>query len=662
MRSVSGEPISEISKLVAAQLRKLRVKLTLGGEPSYVPIEPNGAEWNVTALGPTKLRYAEALADELIKTVLPHAVAFYAPGKTYPGEVNPRWALHILWNRDDSRVLPRPRTKTPPSISERQRLLTRALKVRGKWMRARDPEDRENEVWVLPLDHDGRKWRSEKWELPKKFELIGGDAPAGLRLPLNLLPDTSAKRALTIEQKGEKLYVFFPPLLQRPFTELLRLFNDVQNVRMGAYLPEDETGHWGKLSLTPDPGVLEVNLPPCADAAEYARWLRDLERCTAAVGLRSCKPRGVDETFGTGGGNHILFGAPTLDANAFFTHPRWIPTILRYWQRHPSLSYLFTGDYVGPSSQAPRPDESARPLYDLEMAYQFLEKLPTGRDQRHLISETLRHLHTDGSGNTHRSEVSFDKFWNVSWPGGCRGLIEFRAVESMPHAEWMSAVATLWQSLATMLFPTKAKGALVEHGHRLHDYFFLPSLLWGDFEHVLRDLKKSGFAFDASVFRQIWEWRFPLMLAFENDGAQLFVRKALEGWPLLCETPLEGGSTSRFVDTSMERLEFLATKNFAAKYRIFVQGRELPLLPFAESRFGAGLRYRRTALHPSLHPGIAPHMPLRLEIAHGDRVWNYRLEPERRKFQPDSGRPIRRRAAACKKLNPDLLTYDLRLA
>lgn len=660
MPRLKEDSLAAVGKKVADLLKKSGIQLTLGGEPSYVPIDPDGPEWSVTAVGPTKLKYAQALAAILLKKELPLAVPFFSPGKTYPGEVNPRWAIHLLWNRDGTPLFAQADEGARPSFAAVKSALTRGLKVKNHWIQGRDPADRKREVWVLPLDHDGQRWISKKWPLSPRFNLLPAEGPAGLRLPLNLLPEGVSKRALTMEEKEGSLHFFLPPLLQPAFNQLLRLFKYGAGVQLGGYIPEDEAHLWGKLSLTPDPGVLEINLPPCRDAADYARWMTILERGATEVGLRSCKQRGPDDTYGTGGGNHLLFGAPSLETNTFFTHPRWITSILRYWQRHPSLSYLFTGDYVGPSSQAPRPDESSRALYDLEMAYQFLEKLPAGVDQRNLISETLRHLHTDGSGNTHRSEISFDKFWNASWAGGCRGLIEFRAVETMPHAEWMSAVAALWQALAAMLFEKKIKGPLLEQSARLHDYFFLPSLLWQDFAEVLRDLRRAGLAFAPEHFQKIWNWRFPQMLAFENQGAQLTVRKALEGWPLLCETPLEGGSTSRFVDTSMERLEFVANEKFFGQYRIFVSGRELSLPPARGGQHCAGLRYRRTALYPSLHPGIAPHMPLRLEIAQAAKSWNYRLENEHRIFQPDTAAAPAHRAP-CKKLKPELLTYDLRL-
>ena len=166
----------------------------------------------------------------------------------------------------------------------------------------------------------------------------------------------------------------------------------------------------------------------------------------STIGLRSFRAEPLPA--GTGGGSHLLFGGISIDENPFFTRPGWLASILRYWQHHPSLSYLFTGCYVGISSQAPRPDESGNTLLDLELAYRQLENLPAG-DSRLQINELLRHLHTDVSGNTHRSETSFDKFWSP--PTGYYGLIEFRAIESLPKADWTGAVALLWRALLTYL-------------------------------------------------------------------------------------------------------------------------------------------------------------------------------------------------------------------
>ena len=662
-----------VAEKIAARFHKSGVQLTLGGEPSYVPIDPVGPEWSFTATGPSKLRYAWELAEVLSNQMQPRPVTFYSPGKSYPGELNPRWALNLVWDKVAPSLSPKPPTQTAvtqKSLTVFRRTFLARLKLQGRWLPARDLSGQPGPVFVLPLDHDGDRWLTEPWPVGTdgKLELFNSEGPAGLRLPLHTLPGDAFKRALTLEVKDARLHLFFPPLMQPAFLELLALVHsclrdsDIGDYRFEGYIPGDDAHRWDKLSLAPDPGVLEVNLPPCADPLEYSLWMTLLEDAAAAVGLRSFKQVSPDHQTGTGGGNHLLFGGPDLDTNAFFRFPGWITSLLRYWQHHPSLSYLFTGDYVGPSSQAPRPDESGRDLYDLEMAYQFLESLEQGVDQRFIISETLRHLHTDSSGNTHRSEMSFDKFWNASFQGGCRGLVEFRAVETLPRADWMSAVAALWHALAAHLFKHPFRLPLIDHGPRLHDYYFMPTAIWDDFKTVLADLKRDGLALDEAVYRDIWDWRFPSMLNFENKGAGLTLRKACEGWPLLCETPIEGGSTSRFVDTSMDRIEWIANPKFASRCRIFVQGRELPLESFSKGKLAAGLRYRRTALYPSLHPGVPPHMPLFVTIVDGKKTHTYRLDPHRRHFTAckNSEAPADTQNP-CKKLSPHLVTCDLRI-
>ena len=661
--------IHQIADAVAKRLEKNGLKLTIGGEPSYVPLVPDGAEWNVTAIGPDKLRYAYALAAELATHTQPGALVVWSPGKSYPGEVNPRWALHIVWNCDGTPMAAKPvaQSAKPKALVTRLNLLQKGLikrlEVSNNWLKA------ENGVAALPLDHDGKNWISERWPFPKgRFELNFADGPAGLRLPLGLLPETAMKRALILEPKEDGLHIFIPPLLQKFFLKLIKLMQaalseaGIAEVVWESYLPGDDADLWRKISLTPDPGVLEVNLPPCETVREYGWWLEQLETRTAAVGLRSFKEINPEETVGTGGGNHIIFGGPSLETNPFFPHPSWITSILRYWQHHPALSYLFTGNYVGASSQAPRPDESSRAFYDLEMAYRFLETLPPGTDQRYNLNETLRHLHTDASGNTHRSEISFDKFWNTAWPGGCLGLIEFRAIETLPRQEWMAAVATLWEAIAVMLFEKPFQKPLRDHGPQLQDRFFLPSFLWEDLARILADLRRAGLPFEEEIFRAIWKWRFPEMLAFEQGKALLSIRRGCESWPLLCETPLEGGTTSRFVDTSIERLEFAANKSFAQSHRVFVQGRELKLETFPRAGFGAGLRYRRSALNPSLHPAIPPHMPLNVTVVgDGKQEYSFKLEDQRRFFIPCKDRVIRRASRPCQKMGPGLMTCDLRI-
>ena len=419
------------------------------------------------------------------------------------------------------------------------------------WLNARDPVDRTRRVAVLPLDHDGKRWKSGRWPLPggrKTLELIAAEGPAGLRLPLNLLPEKAMRRALTLEARADGLHLFLPPLLQGPCRELLTLLTrllaaqEAEPYFFEGYLPMDEANVWTRVGLTADPGVLEINIPPCETWHDYHRWLMTLQEVCAECGLRSWKEVEAGRPGGTGGGNHLLFGGPTLEENSFFFRPAWVASLVRYFQAHPCLAYLFTGQYVGASSQAPRPDESARDLYDLDLAYKYLEGLPEG-DHRYVLGETLRHLHTDISGNTHRSEISFDKFWDLNGPpSAASGLIEFRAIESLPDAASMSLIALLWQGIAAYTLEHPTKGPLAEHGSKLHDQYFLPSPLWADLQGILTDLKTAGFELPVEGFRVIWQWRFPLMLASDlGGGVTLEVRRACEGWPLLSETPSEGG-------------------------------------------------------------------------------------------------------------------------
>lgn len=668
---ISASPLDGVASEITRRLEAAGVRLTLGGEPTYVPLKPEGAEWNVAAVGPTKLGYAYKLADALVAEYLPGAITIYSPGKQYPGEVNPRWVVNVLANRDGSPLAPpafAPTKPTAASLQIFQAGLAAACGLPKKsWLRAIDPADVRRPAAVLPLDHDGRRWRSRRWNIPGSrgtVPLVAAEGPVGLRLPLNLLPEDAMRRALTLELREGAVHLFLPPLMQAPFKALLdvmvKLLAD-QRVPyfFEGYVPPDEDGSWTRLGLTADPGVLEVNLPPCETWQQYHQWLTVLERTGRKVGLCSTKRLPGGDMGGTGGGNHLLFGGPTLEANPFFRRPGWVASLLRYFQAHPCLAYLFTGMYVGPSSQAPRPDESARDLYDLDLAYRHFDRLPEG-DHRYVIGETLRHLHIDISGNTHRSEISFDKFWNLAGPAsGAAGLIEFRAIESMPAAASMSAVALLWQGIALFTLEHPSPVGLTAHGSRLHDQFFLPSVLWSDLQIVLADLQGSGLDLPDAIFRAIWEWRFPRVLEAAFPAGKLEVRRACESWPLLCETPSEGGSTSRFVDTSIERLEITADPKLAGKCRLFVNGRELGL-PVC------GLRYRRTALYPSLHPGLLPHLPLELTVT--DRRGralpgnSYVLTADSRSFKR-THKPLHAidLAHPAAKSQPEFVTYDLRL-
>jgi uncharacterized protein (DUF2126 family) len=610
-----------------AIFRKHGVQLTLGGEPTYVPINPDGAEWSYAAVGPTKLGYAWKVAENLLNGRLTGSASFFCPGKSYPGEVNPRWVVRILANRDGTPLFRLPAHTKPPAHDAVWRLaegICKRLGLPRHWLRFTDGINPGVEILAMPIDYSDSRWQSSRWMLAKEVRVLSeAEGPSGLRLPLHRLPASVPRRALCIERNGDAIAIFIPPLFQKAFLELLSAIEHsaspagIAGLALQGYTPPDEAGNWIIVGLAADPGVLEVNLPACSSWHEYAEWIEVVTSSCEAAGLRSWKESTWDFPQGTGGGNHLLWGGPRLEANPFFTRPAWVAAILRFWQHHPSLAYLFTGCYVGASSQAPRPDESAVDLYDVEMAYTFLESLPAG-DHRELINETLRHLQTDVSGNSHRSEMSFDKFWNTAWPAGALGLIEFRAVESLPRAEWMASVALLWTCLAAHLLEAKPPRGLKRFGTKLHDEYLLPERLWTDLESVIAELEKGGIKLNRRIYRDIWNWRFPTLLDWRKAGVRFTVRRALESWPLLCETPVEGGTTSRFVDTSMQRLEFSGDAAFNARYRVYINGRPLELRKTSADTFLSGLRYRRTNLYPSMHPGIPTQLPLVLTLLDRD--------------------------------------------
>ena len=625
---------------VEERLRLAGISLTMGGEPTLVPLDPQGSEWTVAADGPTKLGYARALAAQLQRLAWPGSTAIFCPGKCYDGEVNPRWALRLITGVDGAPIVawPKPTTVVPDAagIAALLAALGAALQCPLTPLPLRDPSDPARQVWAIPLSWDAGQWHSFAWDLPDPLcQLSTANGPAGLRLPLEHFPDNALRQVLTIECDADGWGLFLPPVERAPFEQILRAIasqcEGVQQPQLSGVLPYDTNAHWQVLGLASDPGVLEINLPVCRSWAEYAQWLEWLEIGGAAVGLRSCKQQG-ERMAGNGGGNHLLLGGPSLEQHPFFCRPAWLVGVLRYWQHHPCLAYLFSGNSVGPASQAPRPDEGSASLLDLELAHRLLEQLPPD-DHRVAIGETLRHLHADRSGNTHRSEISLDKFWNPAWTAGCQGLLEFRAIETMPHHQWTSAVALLWRALVVMLLePGCRPTAMRDWGHALHDRAMLPSQLWADLELVLADLAKAGLPLDSEPFGNIWEWRFPLLLRWQQGPASLEIRQALEPWPLLCDVPVEGGSTSRFVDSSLRRFELIANPAFVDGYRLRLNGRMIP-----RGQEPLALRYRQEALYPCLHPFIPVQVPLTLDLlpaGPGEPIASWILMSESAGFVP----------------------------
>ncbi len=649
---------------VEASLARSRVLLTLGGEPTFVPISPTGAEWQTAALGPTKLAYARKFAREFVRTAFTGAVVLETSGKHYPGEPLPRWALLIqrladgkpLW-RDPTRLRAdtEPGTHPPAVALKFLHALARALAVDPSRALPFAEIAAPAAVigHVLPLDHAepataNARWITDDWapsfsspnaEPPSPILLLPGESPAGLRLPLGKLGEKNLRRALTAEIRQGSLTIFVPPLLLASYVTLLATIEDtlasldLRDVVLAGYAPPPDPA-LPTVGLASDPGVLEINVSPCATWAAYDIQLAQLYATATTCGLCARKLQFNGREVGTGGGAHLVFGGPVGLLSPFFAFPALLPSIIRYWQHHPALSYAFTGAYLGPSSQAPRIDESTfEALYELEIACAGAENF--GHPQNLALFDLLfRDLLMDRSGNTHRAEISVDKLWNPFAPNGRLGLIEFRAFESHPVCAVQSITALFVRAILARLAADPFKPPFIRWAGELHDKFFLPAFVWEDLLAICADLKQHGIPFDPEWLRAPWEFRFPQVgeirlpsanLKPEISNPTLVFRQALEAWPLLGESP-NAGTVARTVDSSLDRLEarvsdarllesgLLLVNGLPCEFRkIAAPGSQLPALNSQPCFAACGIRYRAFYLTPSLQPHVPVHAPLLLE-------------------------------------------------
>ncbi|MEY2879335.1 MAG: hypothetical protein RLZZ15_1715 [Verrucomicrobiota bacterium] len=648
---------------VEASLARSGVLLTMGGEPTFVPVAPAGAEWQTAALGPTKLAYARRFAHALIRATFPGAVVLETSGKHYPGEPLPRWTL-LLQRRLDATPLWRdptllradtdPGTHTPALAKKFTIALAKSLAVVSThclpFAEATAPT--EPTGYVLPLDHAEEKWITDDWTpafspVPAPasclLPLFPGDGPAGLRLPLAQLAETNLRRALTAEIRAGTLTIFIPPLLLPAYCALLGKIEStlvalkISDVVLAGYAPPPDPA-LPTIGLASDPGVLEINVSPCATWADFDSQLAQLYAAAAASGLVARKLQFNGREVGTGGGAHLVFGGPAGLLSPFFAFPAFLPSIIRYWQHHPALSYAFTGAYMGPSSQAPRIDESTfEALYELELACAGAENLGSPPNLP-LFDLLFRDLLMDRSGNTHRAEISVDKLWNPYAPNGRLGLVEFRAFETHPAAAVSSVTALFVRAILARLAADPFKPPFVRWAGELHDKFFLPAFVWENLEEICADLAAHGLPFDVEWLRAAWEFRFPKLgefaLPISNLKSQvsnptLEFRQALEAWPLLGESP-NAGTVARTVDSSVDRIEaHLSDATLLELGLLLVNGLPCEFRPLAASTSthptstaaaaapaataACGIRYRAFYLTPSLQPHVPVHAPLLLE-------------------------------------------------
>jgi uncharacterized protein (DUF2126 family) len=709
--------IDALGQRVDADLAARDVRLTMGGEPTFVSVDDrDGAEWNTEAMGPNKRKLGVSLLKKLKEKYARKGLLHFGQGKWYPGEQLPRWSLSCFWRKDgepvwEDETLFADETMdlgAGEALAERfLRALAARLALDPKhvfpayedtwyylWRERRlpanvdpfdarldDPLERERlrRVFaqgldriaghVLPLSKDPRGWRTGRWFLrEERCYLVPGDSPIGFRLPLDSVPWAaktdvpwihapdpmqafrplpSSREFLVQERKAERgisrapgpfesahwitrtalcaeprrgvLHLFMPPMGElEDYLELAAAIEaTAAELRAPVVLEGYEPPRDPRLEvirITPDPGVLEANIHPAKDWAELVENTTYLYEQAHLTRLSTEKFMQDGRHTGTGGGNHFVLGGATPADSPFLRRPDLLASLVAYWHNHPSLSYLFSGMFVGPTSQHPRVDEARNDsVYELEVAFRELDRQT--RITPWLVDRLFRNLLIDVTGNTHRTEFCIDKLYSPDGPTGRLGLLELRAFEMPPHARLSLTQQLLMRALVARFWQRPYRPErLVRWGTGLHDRFMLPHFVWQDFRDVLEETRRDGYDLRDEWFAPHFEFRFPRVGGFAAQGVQVELRSALEPWHVMGEEGAIGG-TVRYVDSSVERLQVRATGLVGERHVLACNGRRVPLAPTGEvAEFVAGVRYKAWNPPSALHPTIGVHAPLVFDL------------------------------------------------